>query len=195
MGRITFFDVEYANLANRSLCQVAVRCVDRQTQAPLLPDLCLLVNPEDAFDELCVSIHGITAADVAGAQTFPEIWPLLEPYLTNSVVIGHNVHSADLRPLVEMLNRYDLPVPSFYYFDTLTVSRRLIPRGHTPNYKLTTLIASLHLPAYHAHDAGEDVRACEALFYTLCQVYGASFECYVRRFCPDGGRTSSHPIM
>ena len=115
MNRITFFDVEYANSKNKSLCQLALMCEDFETGELVCIPKTFYIDPEDGFDDNCIKVHGISAQKVKGAPSFQEIWKEIEQYFTNAVVVGHNVASADLDALVKNLPRYGVAVPEMYY--------------------------------------------------------------------------------
>ena len=53
MRKFLYFDVEYANSKNKSLCQIGLMSEDFDTQNPIYPELNLYVNPDDTFDINC----------------------------------------------------------------------------------------------------------------------------------------------
>lgn len=122
MKKVTYFDVEYANSKNKSLCQIGLVCEDYETGDPYYPEQNIYVNPNDGFDDMCVRVHGITAARVKDAPLFTDIWVDIEKYFTNTVVIGHNVASSDLDALVKNLKRNNIDIPEFYYICTLDLA-------------------------------------------------------------------------
>lgn len=69
MDEFVALDVETANQDFSSICSVgAVRfCEGAESDV-----MYSLVDPEDWFDDLNVSIHGIKDSDVRGAPTFPQ---------------------------------------------------------------------------------------------------------------------------
>ena len=80
MKKTTYFDVEFANNKNKSICQIGIICEDFENDEPYYPELNLYINPEDGFDENCVKIHGITNKKVEKEPTFPKVWEELEKY-------------------------------------------------------------------------------------------------------------------
>lgn len=50
MNKITYFDVEYANSKNKSICQIGIMCEDFNTGEPFYSELNIYINPEDGFD-------------------------------------------------------------------------------------------------------------------------------------------------
>ena len=47
MKKVTYFDVEYANSKNKSICQIGLICEDYDTKETLYPERNIYINPED----------------------------------------------------------------------------------------------------------------------------------------------------
>lgn len=159
MNKVTFFDVEYANSKNKSICQIGLVCEDFITREPILPERNIFINPQDGFDYSCVKVHGITDEKVKNAKKFPEVWKEIEQYFTNAVVIGHNVASTDLDALVKNLRRHNLDIPEFYYICTYELAREYVPRYFVQNYGMSTLCFYFDVEMDSAHDAFDDACA------------------------------------
>ena len=52
MKKVTYFDVEWANGKNKSICQMGVMCENYEDGEPIYPESNIYVNPEDKFDEI-----------------------------------------------------------------------------------------------------------------------------------------------
>ncbi len=181
--KITFFDVEYANLKNKSICQVGLICRDFDSGVELLPPLDLYVNPEDGFDESCVRVHGIAPKTVENAPTFPMLWEQLKPYFTNATIIGHNVAGADLNALYKTLIRYEIEVPQLKYICTLKLAQKRLTREEVADYRLATLCDSFGIQIERAHNALDDAEACMRLFDALVDQYGIDLEAETSLYC------------
>ena len=184
MDKVTYFDVEYANSSNKSICQMGIVCEDYETGEPFYPERDIYINPEDNFALHCVQIHGITKEHVANEPTFPEIWGDIEKYFTNSVIVGHNVAAADLDALVKNLNRYDIDIPEMYYICTWELAKQFVPKFAVENYKLSTLCEYFDIDIDSEHNAFDDACACADLFRTLVDNYNFDPDDYVRRYVP-----------
>ena len=184
MKKVTYFDVEYANPQNMSICQIGIVCDDLETGEPYYPERNIYINPQDGFSPMCVNVHGITPERVCDEKTFPEIWKEIEPFFTNSIVIGHNVAAADLCALEKNLKRYNIDIPEFYYVCTLELSRELLPRGIVKNYGLAALCEHFRIDIDNAHDAFDDACANADLFRSLVSTYGICIDDYVKKFSP-----------
>lgn len=182
MTKITYFDVEYANVKNRSLCQIGILCEDLENGEALLPEKDLYVNPQDGFDEVCIRVHGITGSKVKNKPIFSEIWKELEPYFTNAIVVGHNVAGADLHALVRNLRRYNLAIPEFYYVCTLELARTYMPAFTVPNRGLSALCKHFGIERGTAHQAIDDARANARLLRAMIDHYDIDIHQHVRKY-------------
>ena len=122
--RLTFFDVEFANIRNKAICQIGILSRDLSSNEEDVR-IDLLINPEDEFDDNCVRIHNIKKEDIISEKTFPAIWKSIEIYFTNSIIIGHNVANTDLFALKKTLERYKIQVPKMYYICTYDLARKI----------------------------------------------------------------------
>lgn len=184
MNKVTFFDVEYANSKNKSICQIGLVCEDFITREPILPERNIFINPQDGFDYSCVKVHGITDEKVKNAKKFPEVWKEIEQYFTNAVVIGHNVASTDLDALVKNLRRHNLDIPEFYYICTYELAREYVPRYFVQNYGMSTLCFYFDVEMDSAHDAFDDACANSDLFRVFVERYSIDIDKHIRKYIP-----------
>lgn len=184
MDSLTFFDVEYANSKNKSICQIGIvherfndgEC-ERRTEG-------ILIDPEDGFNEHSVKVHGITASRVQGAPNFKTIWPNIERYFTNAVVVGHNVATSDLDALVKNLKRYNLDIPQIYYICTLELAQHYIPAFAVDNYRQSTLCEYFGIDTGRSHDAADDSRACAELLKAIVKNYDVKLSAHIKKYAP-----------
>lgn len=184
MKKVAYFDVEYANSKNKSICQIGLMCEDFGTGEPYYPEMNIYINPEDGFDDFCIRIHGITFDKVKDKPTFPIVWNEIEKYFTNAIVIGHNVASADLDALVKNLKRYNLDIPEFYYICTLNLAKEFIPRYAVANYSMTSLCNFFGIDIDSEHDAFDDACANADLFKALIENYQIDIEKHIDKYFP-----------
>ena len=199
MERITFFDVEYANSKNKSLCQLAMMCEDFETGELVCAPKTFYIDPEDGFDDNCIKVHGISAQKVKGAPSFQEVWKEIEQYFTNAVVVGHNVASADLDALVKNLTRYSLDIPEIYYLCTYELAQKHVPAFAVENYKLGTLCEFFGISIEKAHDALCDALASRGILRALVENYhldfGSETKKYIPRTCKEFTQYIASPIL
>lgn len=188
MDKITYFDVEFANSKNKSLCQLGLLCESFVTGKTLSEPQPIYIDPEDGFDDNCIKVHGITAHTVKGAPTFPKVWASIEKYFTNAVVVGHNVAAADLDALVKNLNRYNLDIPVIYYVCTYDLAKEYVPAFAVENYKLSTLCNFFDINIEKAHDALDDAVASSKLFKALVSHYDIDINAHIKKYIPHDCR-------
>ena len=179
---VTYFDAEWANNINKSICQIGLVCEDFTTGEPFFPEQDIYINPEDGFDNLCTCIHGITRGRVNEEKTFPEVWKSISHCFTNAVVIGHNVRVADLNALEKTLIRYNIDIPEFNYIDTLEIAKDVLPLNAISDYSLSSLCRFYQIEIDHAHDAFDDACACKDVLKSLLHDGLIDIERYVRKY-------------
>lgn len=149
-------DFETANSSPCSACSVGVSVFkDRE----LLHSDVYLIRPPKAFGAFHwfnIKVHGITPAMVKNSPAFPEIWPLLQPDIEDSVLVCHNA-MFDTAVLCKTLTHYGLDLPRCRYVCTVKVSQKVWPA--LQNHKLDTVSSALAIPLNH-HEAGSDALAC-----------------------------------
>ena len=150
----TALDFETANNARESACEIGLSRVENgkvvQTQS-------WLVKPVGPFLPWNIRIHGIRPDHVADAPTFGELWPELESWLEEQVVVAHNA-SFDLSVLKHSLAYYGIDAPSLRFFCSLQVARNT---WHgLPGYSLGALATSHDLEPMNYHRAGDDAETC-----------------------------------
>jgi DNA polymerase-3 subunit epsilon len=78
-------DVETANADLASICQIGIATV----RAGQIEDVWTqLVNPDDLFSPMNISIHGIDEAKIQGAPVFADVFPEVDARLAD-VVVSH----------------------------------------------------------------------------------------------------------
>lgn len=182
---VSYFDVEWANSTNKSICQIGLVCEDYSTGEPFFPEQNIYVNPEDGFDSFCTGVHGITKEKVMSEKTFPEVWNSISHCFTNAVVIGHNVSNADLNALEKTLIRYNIDIPEINYIDTLEIAKDVIPPCYIDGYGLSSLCNYFKIDIEKAHDAFDDACACKDVLNNLMRLSPFDLEHYLRKFAPS----------
>lgn len=185
MKKVTYFDVEYANSKNKSICQLGLLCEDYDSGEPYYPERNIYLNPGDGFDDICVRVHGITFAKVKDAPLFPAVWPEIEKYFTNTVIVGHNVAASDLDALTKNLSRYNIDIPEIYYICTLELARTYVPRFAVENHQLGTLCKYFDIDIDSEHDAFDDACANTDLFKALVETYDIDIHKHIKRYIPQ----------
>lgn len=81
-------DVETANSDMGSICQIEIV---KYADGRLVEEWVSLIDPEDYFDYINISIHGIDEDVVKGSTTFPQITEILAAFLNNAICVRQKI--------------------------------------------------------------------------------------------------------
>lgn len=155
MGRMSFvaIDVETANADMASICQIGLA---RYEDGVLKDEWKTYVDPEDYFDPINISIHGIDESTVRGSPNFQSLSNLLSSYLTDSVVVCHT--HFDRVAIHQATRRHGIMTPTCTWLDSARVARRAWTQFAWKGYGLHNVCSMLGYEFKH-HDALEDAKA------------------------------------
>jgi DNA polymerase III subunit epsilon len=146
-------DVETANADMGSICQIGLaRFVDGQ----VAEEWSTLVDPEDYFDNVNISIHGIEARMVRGQPKLPQIADRLRSALEGTVSVCHT--HFDRVALGRAYAKYNLSPVSTTWLDSARVVRRTWKDLAWKGYGLANVCTRIGYQFQH-HDALEDAKA------------------------------------
>lgn len=146
-------DVETANADMSSVCQIGIA---RFVNGQLVEEWCTLVDPEDYFDEVNISIHGIESKMVRGQPKLPQIADRLRATLENTVSVCHT--HFDRIALGKAYGKYDLDPIRTTWLDSARVVRRTWKDLAWKGYGLANVCRRIGYEFQH-HDALEDAKA------------------------------------
>ena len=168
-------DVETANADMASICQIgAAHFVD----GILAAEWGTYVDPEDYFDGINVSIHGIDEAVVEGAPTFSSVAPTLNKFLSNHVVVSHT--HFDRVALHRAATRHGTVPPSCTWLDSARVARRTWSKFASKGYGLSNVCKAIGYEFNH-HDALEDAKAAGRILLAAMMHSGLGLEEWLHR--------------
>lgn len=163
MSTFVAIDFETANENISSICQIGIVKFENGVQVDAYESL---VNPEDYFSGMNVSIHGIDEEDVIDAPTFPEVYEDVARFLSGNLVLSHGWF--DRRALEKVIGKYDLkPIPS-PWLDSTRIVRRALPEYARKGYSLQNLAKHFSLTT-KAHDALDDAATCAVVVTKLLE--------------------------
>ncbi|MEW6029052.1 MAG: exonuclease domain-containing protein [Chloroflexota bacterium] len=145
-------DVETANADLASICQIGIVTFQNNQ---LLTAWHSLVDPEDEFDLVNISIHGIDEEMVIGAPTFLDVYDALRSRTEGEIVVSHMPF--DRVAISRAAERYCLQGIQCTWLDTAKVARRTWTQFAYSGYGLVNLAGELGISFRH-HDALEDAR-------------------------------------
>lgn len=151
--RFVAIDVETANADMASICSIgAATFVDGQVASEWYS----IIDPEDYFDPVNVSIHGIDEAVVAGAPTFRDAASKIGSLLTGNIVVTHTHFDRVAMHLAS--SRSGVDAPSCTWLDSARVVRRTWEDCARSGYGLAAVCARIGYEFEH-HNALEDAKA------------------------------------
>ncbi len=121
-----------------------------------------LVRPRVPIAAGAFATHGISDEDVATAPFFEEVWPTLNAFCGDDVLVAHNGYQFDfpiLRRMVEALGTGT----NMCTYDTLPLAREL----HATSRKLRDLARLYGIDPGQSHRALDDTRALALVFLGL----------------------------
>lgn len=151
--RFVALDVETANPDMSSICQIGIVHFEN---GQVVDSWSSLVNPNDYFDDMNVSIHGIGRGDVSGAPDFKQIAVEAFRRIVNEVVAIHTPF--DRNAIARASAKYGVAVPECAWINTASVARRAWPEVAQKGYGLSALARKFGFKFQH-HNAVEDARA------------------------------------
>lgn len=173
--RFVTVDVETANADRTSICQIGVALFG---QDGIEGSWVSLVNPEDYFDSMNVSIHGITPEMVQDAPTVREVFPVVNELLEGQIVAHHMPF--DRIALERVAMKYELPLVRARWLDTARIVRCTWKDRAVKGYGLKKVAGALGISFQH-HDALEDAIACGKVLLSAIDESGVSLEAWLEK--------------
>ena len=176
--RYICFDVETPNSLNDRMSAIGITVVEG---GAITEEFFSYVNPEEYFEPFNTRLTGISAATVADAPTFPELWARIETIMSSGILVAHNA-SFDMNVLKKCLIGYGIPwKEAVDYTCTVKIGRKVIPgRSHALD-----AMCEMYGIALDHHQADSDSRACaEILLQYMRDGVGVSE--YVKKYWMKG---------
>jgi len=168
-------DVETANTDMASICQIGLVRYENQV---LVDEWTTLVDPEDYFDGINVSIHGISESAVIGAPKFHELTHMLRSHLEGRVVVCHT--HFDRVAMHRAAHKYRINVPECSWLDSARVARRTWAECAYKGYGLSAVCRMLGHEFKH-HDALEDAKAAAHILLSASKEKGLDIDDWLKR--------------
>lgn len=150
INSFTAIDFETACGAYNSICQIGLVRVEK---GMVVHTINQLVQPPNNFYHWGnVRVHGIKKADTANMPTFDKLWHLMEPFVTNDLVVAHNA-AFDVKCLKSTLAFYEMVIPPFNHACTYKIYKSGLKK-----------LSEKYQIALNHHDALSDAMACAQLY-------------------------------
>lgn len=161
---ITVVDVETANSDYASICQIGLV---RVRAGSVTETGVHLIDPEDDFAGINISIHGIRPDDVMGQPTLSRLWPAIEQHFASRYIVSYGPF--DRTAISRALAKYNMPPIAAPWLDIMRLVRRVWPEHFAQaGYGLKNVCRFLEVPLINHHDALADaVAATQVLLKAL----------------------------
>jgi len=131
----------------------------------VIDEFSTLVNPECHIPFYASRVNGITDKMVKDSPGFQEAFADFLEFVEEAVLVGHNIHTFDMKFLYRDANLFWKQTVSNDYVDTLQLARVCLPQ--LSNYKLTDLAEYYGISSEGAHRALCDCRMNQKVFERL----------------------------
>lgn len=168
-------DVETANADMASICSIGVASFEN---GALASEWYSLIDPDDFFDPVNVSIHGISEGDVRGAPTFRDAASDIDRFLGGQVVVTHT--HFDRVALHQAAKRWSITAPSCSWLDSARVARRTWAECAKSGYGLANVCQMIGY-AFEHHNALADAKAAGHVMLAAMQESGLDLDAMLER--------------
>lgn len=171
----TAVDVETANDNWGSICQIGAVRFRNGIEVDSREWLCTPPAGLEHFDDRNIAIHGITADDVAEAESFTDAAGALVEFVGDDIAVAHNAQF-DSSALFFAWRASQANVSPMRFACSLALARYASSKGvlRVANHKLPTVAAAVGAREFHHHDAREDARAAGDIIIGLSRSLGAT---------------------
>jgi DNA polymerase-3 subunit epsilon len=168
-------DFETANADMSSICQIGLV---HFKVGLLQEEWKTYVDPEDFFDEINISIHGIDETTVKGAPNLHDISSRICSYLDNRIAVCHT--HFDRVALYKACEKYSMRMPACTWLDSALVTRRTWDQCAYRGYGLGNVCAILGYQ-FTQHDALEDAKAAAYVLLAAIEKTGMDLQAWLQR--------------
>jgi DNA polymerase-3 subunit epsilon len=168
-------DFETANADMSSICQLGLVLFK---DGSLQEEWKTYVDPEDFFDEINVSIHGIDETTVKGAPKLRDIANRICSYLDGRIAVCHT--HFDRVAIHQACVKSNLRVPTCTWLDSARVTRRTWDQFAYRGYGLGNVCAILGYQ-FVQHDALEDAKAAAHILLAAIEKTGMDLQEWLQR--------------
>ncbi|WP_405229006.1 exonuclease domain-containing protein [Lentisalinibacter sediminis] len=180
-------DVETANADVSSICQIGIAKFSGGT---VVDEWMSYVDPQDYFDPMNVSIHGIDRVTVQGAPRFADLHESLDGFLSGSVTVCHT--HFDRVAVEQATTRFALQPLSATWLDSARVARRAWTQFARRGYGLANVCKTLGYSFRH-HDALEDAKAAGHIMLAAIEETGLDLDQWLVRVSQPIDPSASSP--
>lgn len=160
------FDLETTGISTVYDQVVEISAV-RARAGKIVDEFTTLVNPGRPIPYAASRVNGITDEMVKNAPLFQDALGIFFGFIGNDVLVGHNIHTFDMKFIYRDAEKFFGKIPDNDYVDTLQLARRCLPQLSA--YKLVDLAGFYGISPKGAHRALNDCHMNQQVFERLGQ--------------------------
>ena len=177
----TVFDLETTGIRPDYDSIIEISAV-KVTGGKLMDTFSSLVNPERPIPYRATKVNGISDEMVADEPALNTIFPDFVEFIGEDILVGHNIHSFDMKFIWKAAEMLFGQTISNDYIDTLSMARRCLPQ--LAHHKLVDLAAYYQISTAGAHRALNDCMMNQQCFEFMARENIKNAE----KVCPRCGR-------
>lgn len=158
------FDLETTGTSVISDSVVEISAV-KVKDGVVVDEFCTLVNPERPMPFFASQVNGITDDMLKDAPVFEEALAAFLEFAGDNVLVGHNIHTFDMKFIYRDAGEFYGRIPNNDYIDTLTLARQYI--SGLSHYRLVDLAQYYGISPEGAHRALNDCHMNQRVFEAL----------------------------
>lgn len=176
------FDLETTGIScvNDEVVEISAIKVDNHKA---VSEYTTLVNPKCAIPYDASQVNGITDDMVKDAPVFETALADFLAFVGDYVLVGHNIHTFDMKFIYRDCKRYFGKMPGNDYVDTLNLSRACLPQLR--HHRLGDIAGYYGISTKGAHRALNDCRMNQAVYECLGKEIGRNPS--LMKKCPKCG--------
>ena len=179
------FDLETTGISCTTDEVVEISAVKVQN-GEVVDEFTTLVNPGRPIPYSASEVNGITDDMVANSPFFEEALSEFLTFVGDAVLVGHNIHTFDMKFLYRDAERFWGETIGNDYIDTLQIARAYLPK--LSRYRLVDLADYYGIDVEGAHRALNDCRMNQLVFELLGkEIANPADEAKAVKKCPRCG--------
>lgn len=159
----------------------AIKIINRK----IVEEFTSLVNPGRPIPYGATRINNITDAMVREAPSFSAVLKDFLAFAGDMVLVGHNIHTFDMKFLYRDAERFYGTTIKNDYIDTLTIARMYLPQ--LSHHRLADLAEYYEIPSEGAHRALNDCHINQKVFEKLSKEMEIARSQAGKKLCPRCG--------
>jgi len=181
-------DVETANADMSSVCQIGIAAF---RDSIVMSEWKTYIDPEDYFDDINISIHGIDEHMVKNSPLISDVADRVYKFLDERVCVSHT--HFDRVAVQQAFAKYGLRPPNCTWLDSARVARRTWNEFARSGYGLANVCKWLGYEFAH-HDALEDAKAAGYIVHQAIKETNLSIDDWLLRVVQPIDLASAEPI-